>query len=163
MKIAVISDVHDNIWSLDRALRAIREDGADMLLACGDLCAPFVLQAIAEGFEGPVHAVFGNNDGDHLSLARVAQQAGNVTLHGVYGEVPVDGVSVALVHYPEIARRLTTCGEFGAVFYGHSHRAEIRRVDGCVAVNPGELMGRYGRVTYALYDTESGEAVLRDV
>ncbi|MDD3826348.1 MAG: metallophosphoesterase family protein, partial [Anaerolineae bacterium] len=54
MKIAVLSDVHDNIWKLEKLLASLE---ADALVFCGDFCAPFTLAQIAEGFGGPVHVV----------------------------------------------------------------------------------------------------------
>ncbi len=158
MKVAVISDIHDNIWALDRALTDIRRREADALVVCGDLCAPFSLKAIAEGFPGPVHAVFGNNDGDQMLLTRLADGTENVTLHGVFGEFQVDGTPLAVTHYPELGRRLAACGGFRAVFYGHSHRPEVARNGDCLAMNPGELMGRFGTSSYGLYDTDTGTA-----
>ncbi|NPV07853.1 MAG: metallophosphoesterase family protein [Anaerolineae bacterium] len=163
MRVAVISDVHDNIWKLAGVLDNIREDGARALVVCGDLCAPFSLQSMAEGFSGPVHVVFGNNDGDQFLLSRVAARHEHVTLHGVYAELSLDGRLVAVTHYEDIGRRLTASGAFAAVFYGHSHRSELVRRGECVGLNPGEVMGRLGRSTYGLYDTESGQASIHDL
>ena len=163
MKYAVISDIHDNVWSLERVLKAIADEKAETLLVLGDLCAPFTMRDIATGFSGPVHVVFGNNDGDHLLISQVAQKAGNVTLHGPYAELQPDGGPIAMVHYHTIGRRLAASGEFRAVFYGHSHEAEVVQRGSCVSVNPGEVMGRLGHVTFAVYDSLSGKAELRDV
>jgi hypothetical protein len=30
-------------------------------------------------------------------------------------------------------------------------------------INPGEVMGRFGRSTYVLYDTDTGKATLREI
>jgi len=35
MRIAILSDIHDNVWKLAAALEAVRH--ADVLLCCGDL------------------------------------------------------------------------------------------------------------------------------
>ena len=45
MKLAVLSDTHDNIPKLEAALRMMAE--ADAVLHCGDLCSPFVVERIA--------------------------------------------------------------------------------------------------------------------
>jgi len=163
VKLAAISDIHDNVWALERVLQSIADDGAEMLLVLGDLCAPFSLRAIAAGFPGPVHVVFGNNDGDPLLLSDVARQAGNVTLHGPYAELSLEGGMVAMVHYHMIGRRLATAPELRAVFYGHSHEAEVVRRGSCVGVNPGAVMGRAGPPTYALYDSQTADVELRSV
>ena len=112
MIIAVLSDAHDNIWNLADALEKVKAAGAEALIFCGDFCAPFTLTQIGKGFAGPVHCVFGNNDGDPFLLLRNASVVGNVTLHGHYAELTLGGRRIAVNHYPEIARRLAESGEF---------------------------------------------------
>jgi len=163
MRLAIIADVHDNIWSLARVLKAIDEERSKALLVLGDLCAPFTMRAIADAYSGPVHVIFGNNDGDHLHLGEVAAKAGNIELHYFLGELTLGGAKIAIVHYPEVGKRLAASGEFQATFFGHTHVAEVEMICGCLALNPGEVMGRFGRVTYAIYDTETGRAAIREV
>jgi len=155
MLIAVASDVHDNIWNLDRALADMRGRGAQALLFLGDFCAPFTLAQIAEGFAGPVHAVFGNNDGDPFLLATVARKHAHVTLHGLMAELELGGKRVALNHYPQIAQRLAESGAYDAVFSGHDHKRSVQALGRTLWANPGEVMGRFGKPSYGLYDTET--------
>jgi len=154
-KIAIFSDSHDNIWNLEVALRQVQEQGAEVLLHCGDLCAPFVLAQMAESFSGPIHVVFGNNDGDGRLLHTVASQFPHVTLHGIYAELTIGGRRVALIHYPEPARRIAQSGQFDLVCYGHDHRQHWEQVGEGYLVNPGEVMGRYGEPGWGLYDGET--------
>jgi len=163
MKIAVLSDVHDNIWNLAGALEKIRMCGAEVLIFCGDFCAPFTLTQIGQGFAGPVHCVLGNNDGDPRLLLQNALAAGNVTIHGQYAELSLGGRRIAVNHYPEIARRLAESGHFDLVCYGHNHLARVEQVGKTVLANPGEVMGRFGSPTFGLYDCSTGEFALHDV
>lgn len=160
MKIAVVSDIHDNVWQLEKVLNGITEAQADVVLCCGDLCAPFTLKQIADGFSGPVHLVFGNNDGDKWLLTTVAAQAGNVTLHDTLFESVLGTCDVAMVHFPNVARALAASGRYDVVFYGHDHTAAAERVGETWLINPGEVMGRFGATTYAIYDTEADEVDL---
>jgi len=109
MRVAVLSDCHDNIWNLEKVLPRLRQ--ADVAIFCGDFCAPFTLKMLAEGFAGPVHAVLGNNDGDVYLLLRVAKQASNVTLHQSVGELELDGRHLAVVHYPHLGEALALSGK----------------------------------------------------
>jgi len=161
MKIAILSDIHDNIWVLERVLDEI--DTADLLIFCGDFCAPFSLAMVAERFSGPIHCVAGNNDGDQLLLARVANQAGNVTLHGQFAELELAGRRVFVSHYPPIAEGIAACGKYDLVCYGHDHIAANRRLGETLLLNPGEVMGRFDRSTYAIYDTQNHHAELYEV
>jgi putative phosphoesterase len=160
MRIAILSDAHDNIWKLDVVLKQLED--VDALLFCGDLCAPFTLAAIAEGFDGPVHVVFGNNDGDQWLLTRNANRAGNVSLHGMFASLELGGRRIAMTHYPAIAVGMAASGLYDLVCYGHDHERKIERVGECLKVNPGEVMGRFGVSSYALYDTETGQAEIRE-
>jgi uncharacterized protein len=160
MKVAILSDIHDNVWTLATLLDGLE---AEELIFCGDFCAPFTLRQIAEAFAGPVHVVFGNNDGDQLLLARVASQFGHVTLHGHFAELELGGRQVAVTHYPEIGKALARGDTYDLVCHGHSHERVIKRHGRTLRVNPGEVMGRLGASTYAIYDTETGEAEIVDV
>ena len=163
MKIAILSDVHDNIWKLAEVLEDARDAGVRAAIFCGDLCAPFTLKQIGEGIDGPVHAVLGNNDGDVLFLSRIANGMDNVTLHGPFARVQLDGRKVAINHYPPLARDQALSGQYALVCHGHDHEANVERIDGTLLVDPGEVMGRLGKTTYALYDTTTGEAEIREL
>jgi len=93
----------------------------------------------------------------------VATQAGNVTLHGEFAELELGGRVIAATHYPAIAAGLAASDRYDLVCCGHSHRAAEERVGHTLLINPGEVMGRFGRSTYVLYDTHMGEATLREI
>ena len=84
MKIAVISDTHDHLENSDKAIDIINGAGADALIHCGDLCSPFVLDHLA-AFTGPVHMVFGNNEGDRFTIGKVSLEFPNIKIHGELG------------------------------------------------------------------------------
>ena len=157
MRLAILSDTHDHLWVLREALPRIAT--ADLVCHCGDLCSPFIVKHLAEGMAGkPVHIVWGNNEGDIRLMAQIAQARGNVTLHGALAELMVDGVRVALNHYPEIARRLAESGQYDLVCYGHDHQAHQEPVGACLLLNPGEMMGLNGPRSFAFYDTQTRQA-----
>jgi len=155
MRIGILSDIHDNIWALERALNQL--SGCDALFCLGDLCSPFTMLMLGQGFAGPVHVVWGNNDGDKLLLTRQAERAGNVTLHGEIGELELEDRKIAICHYGQVADPLARCGAYDLVCYGHSHRREEKRYGNCLLVNPGEVMGRFGESSCAVYDSGKHE------
>jgi putative phosphoesterase len=160
MKIALFSDSHDQIAHLEAALAAAHAAGAEMLLHGGDLCAPFMLDRLGRGFSGPIHVVLGNNDGDGRLLQTVATQHSHITLHGIYAEIDADGRRLALIHYPEPARRIAQSGHFDLVVYGHNHLKQVETLGQTLLVNPGELFGMNGASTWALYDTTRSDCTL---
>ena len=163
MKIAILSDTHDNVAALARALQGLQT--ADAVLHCGDVCSPFTLKRLAEGMAGkPVHLVWGNNDGDRRMLAEIAAQAGNVTLHGEFADFTLGGLRVAMSHYPAVARAVVASGAYDLVCYGHDHQAHEERRGAALLLNPGELAGVLtGRATWVLLDTVTWEVTWHTV
>lgn len=156
MRIGVLSDSHDNIWKLADAINHLAT--VDVVIHCGDLCAAFVVRKMAEGLGNiPIHIVWGNNDGDPLRISRVASNYSSIQLHGEMAVLDLDGVKIAVNHYPEIASGLADSGQFDLVCYGHDHTAFQEKRGDCLLLNPGELMGMKGRSTIAIYDTENFE------
>ena len=165
MRIAVLSDIHDNVWKLAAALAAIQ--GADELICCGDLCSPFIVHQMARGFAGPIHIVFGNNDGDLYRITANAQKYDHVSLHGELFRGELGGRKIAVNHYDNIGRSLAAAGEFDVVCYGHNHVYDVRRIGKTLAINPGPIMGAAFAAdgsrtdvvsTYVIYDTDSDVA-----
>ena len=154
MRLAVLSDVHDNIWNLEKALKQLAGLGQiDALLFLGDFCAPFSLKQIADAYAGPIHCVPGNNDGDMFLLMTIAAAAGNVTFYNPVGGLTFEGCQVAITHYPEIAAGLAATGKYQAVFSGHTHVFRQQQVGDTLWLNPGEIMGRFGEPSFVVYDT----------
>lgn len=162
MRVAILSDIHDNIWNLAAALHGLAD--AEALICCGDLCSPFVLDQLAEGFAGPIHIVFGNNDGDLFRITAKAGGRGNVHLYGAFYAGELGGRRFAVNHYPDIARSLASSGLYDVVCYGHNHAYSVERVGGVALLNPGALMGydpinRHDNdATFLIYDTARDKA-----
>jgi putative phosphoesterase len=155
MKIAVMSDTHDHLENIEAAIHEISMHAPDMLLHCGDLCAPFVIDRLA-AFNGPVHIVFGNNDGDRFTIAKIARRSPNVTIHGEFGFITTGDGEIAFTHRPEFAHGLASTGAYTAVFHGHTHRHRRERVAGTWLVNPGEIMGLLESPGWILFDLATG-------
>lgn len=156
MRIAIISDTHDNIWKLESAMPNITT--TDIVLHCGDICSPFVIKQMAENLgDKPVHVVWGNNDGDKRLLSQVAQKSGNIHLHGDFVELNIEGTQIALSHYPAIGQALASTNRYDLVCYGHDHTAYDEWVGKTLLLNPGEVMGLNGRSTMAIYTPKDKE------
>ena len=152
MKIAILSDSHDNIWKLAEAMPTLAS--ADAIIHCGDLVAPFMILRLIQGVKGkPIHIVWGNNDGDKVMLTEVAANAANIHLHGDLAEIELGGLKIAMNHYPKIARRLAESAAYDLVCYGHDHTAHEEWIGNTLLLNPGEVMGMKGRSTLAVVDT----------
>jgi hypothetical protein len=159
MRIAILSDIHDNVLKLEAALQ--RLEGADALLCCGDLCSPFIIDQLGLGFSGPIHIVFGNNDADHYRMTMKLRNYPHITLHGEFADLQLDGKRFALNHYDNLGRAIAASNIYDVVCYGHNHQYEVAREGKSLRINPGAIMGAMftgGQAktlpsTFALYDT----------
>lgn len=182
MKIAVLSDIHDNVWKLEAALGKLRKLKPEALICCGDLCSPFIVGLLKDkekGLPGPIHIVFGNNDAD---LYRITQQAvqDEVIFYGELAELVVQhgrllplkgadpaipGKRIAVNHFNYLARPMAASGKYDVVFYGHNHQHRHERFGQIDVINPGTIMG-YNPLadadkkdiasTFLIYDTAGG-------
>ena len=162
MRVAIISDIHDNVWNLSEALEGIKN--TDAMIVCGDLCSPFVVAQLAEGFTGPIHIVFGNNDADLYRITNVAGKYGHVHLHGELYQGELGGKRFAANHYNNISQPLSESGRYDVVCYGHNHSFKIESKRDALVINPGTIMG-YNPVskqdvpaTLVIYNTEEHRA-----
>ncbi len=165
MKIAVISDIHDNIWNLQKALAMPGLQATEAMLCCGDLCSPFVIHLLGRAYSGPIHIVLGNNDGDVAAIIGNSKKYSNIHIHGEYFRSTLGEITLAMNHYPDKARAIAENGGFDIVCYGRNHTVvDDEMVNGTLLINPGAIMGYHGGelrdipATYLLLDTDLPKA-----
>ena len=163
MIIAIMSDSHDHIDNIRKALKIVKKEHVEMIIHCGDFVAPFMLKEL-ENAGVPVHGVFGNNDGDQYLLTRMSiLDLNNITLHGIIGEVDADGFHIQFTHDQRIAEGLAAAGHNDMVCFGHTHDYTKRQVNGTILLNPGEIMGKEGSPGFCIVDTETSEITRMDL
>jgi putative phosphoesterase len=185
LKLGIVSDVHGNIESLDRALALMGV--VDEVLCAGDLVSGFRFSndVVARLREVGARVVLGNHDldvlGPHGERVRESASTDRELLRWL-GEQPVrldtrvNGRRLTMFHaapeapfeyvYAETPR-MRGWADLGAdfVIYGHTHYALAQREGGTVVVNPGSAGQprdpRNGfRSSFAVLDTQSGEVRL---
>lgn len=157
MKIAIFSDVHDNLVRWSEAAETIKDQGITIGVCCGDVQSVDTLKVIAESFE-ELYLCFGNADYTlPMSTGLIPE---NVKWFSEVGEFTLDGKDYALVHNDQVAKALAESGKYDIVLYGHTHTPWEKIVGKTKLLNPGEISGRYGRPSFAILDTETLEARL---
>src|SRR5438874_9174910 len=94
MRIAVLSDTHSRLQTIETALQSVRERGIDLILHCGDIEDASAVE-LFRGFT--VHFVFGNCDHDRREL-RAAMKKIGAHPHEPYGLLELDGKQIGWVH-----------------------------------------------------------------
>ncbi len=157
MRIAILSDSHDHIPHLVRAVARANQEKAEILIHCGDLISPFMLKRLHD-FKGQVHLIYGNNTGDqHLISTRCATIFDNITHHGLQGEITAAGKRICFIHYPHTGRALAGTGTYDIVCCGHNHKSGAEAVGDCLLINPGDLLGAEDKPGFMLLDTTTME------
>jgi len=163
MQVAIISDIHDHIGNLRTALKMTKE--ADVLICCGDLCSPFIVKELGEGFpDRDIHIVFGNNDGDLFRITNKSNEYPNMKLHGEFVELDLGGKKFGISHFDNIGRAMSESEVYDVICFGHNHQFEISKNGDTLIINPGEIMGGLtGDATFVIYDTDKDEAKRLDL
>ena len=160
MKLAIISDSHDNLPNIYKALDYLKKQGIKTIIHCGDVCAPAALREFAKNFSGQIHLVYGNVDGDHEGFEKFVKEFGNIKIYGEVGELELEGKKIAFTHRPEAAKELAKTAKYNLVFYGHNHKPWEEKIGKTKLLNPGTLAGMFYKATFAVYDTKTEKAEL---
>ena len=160
MLIGLISDTHDNLPMVDKAVKRLNEEKVELVLHAGDYVSSFVILRF-KGLKARLIGVFGNNDGDHELLKKRFNENKALEIRGSFAEMTVDRLKIALLHgsEEELLAALIDSGGFDVIVHGHIHKAEVYQKCKTLIVNPGEVCGYLtGRSTIALLDTVKREA-----
>jgi len=92
----------------------------------------------------------------------MAEDAGNLELHGQFADLAIDNKRFAINHYPDIARGLSQSDQYDVVCYGHDHVLHEEQIGKTQLLNPGEIMGRLGKRTFMIYDTVNRDVTITE-
>ena len=151
--IGVVSDTHDHLPSIERAVQVFNERAVDFVIHAGDIVSPFTARVFQE-LQAPLVGIFGNNDGDWIHLQEFFKNIG--TFHADPYMNEIGGARIAVTHVPGLVPSLAALHD--VVIYGHTHEVEIRS-NGALIINPGECCGYLsGRHTVAMLSLEEMKA-----
>ncbi len=160
MLIGIISDTHDNLPMIEKAIKRLNKENVALVLHAGDYVSPFVIPKF-KALNAKLIGVLGNNDGDHEFLKKRFSECTKCEVRGRFAEIIAEGFKIALLHgdETELLKALSNCGGFDAVVHGHSHAKVSRKNGKTLIVNPGEVCGYLsGKATIALLDTAKRDA-----
>jgi len=143
-----MSDTHDCLPLIDKAVKKLQEEKVELVLHAGDYVSPFVIPHF-KPFKGKFVGVFGNNDGDHEFLKRRFAEFG-LEIRGEFAEVKIEGLRIALLHggepggppgASELLKSLISSECYDVIVHGHVHEAKAYRKGKTLTINPGEVCG----------------------
>ncbi len=139
--IGIISDSHDDLASIRKAVEFFNKKQVKVVLHAGDLISPFTVRAFKE-LNSKLYFVFGNNDGDRVTLVKRFEEIDAISC-GDFGDLTIDGLHIALLHGTDetLVKALAKSGDFDVVIRGHTHEPGVRILEGTLIINPGECSG----------------------
>ena len=161
MIVGIMSDSHDHLPRIQRAVDEFKKAGAGAIIHAGDFIAPMTFDCL-RGVNMPFFAVFGNNDGEQHFLRERYAPLGTICER--YCKAEIGGLRFMITHGDDVIDSLARSGDYDVVVYGHTHKVDIRMVGPALVVNPGELCGWCsGKATAALLDTGTRDVTIIDI
>lgn len=163
MKIAILSDTHNQIENLERALNHLRRENIYTLVHCGDFTDPDMLRVLY-GFH--VIAVFGNGDYASGLIRQTLLEQNHNNWVGLVFSGELGGVRLAVTHghIPGKADELVRSGQYQYVFIGHSHLHHDIPINNTRLINPGALGGKKVEPRqFCILDLKNGEVQFIEV
>ena len=140
MIIGIMSDTHDRVPYIKKAIERLKEERVKLVLHAGDYVSAFTAKPYAE-LDVPLIGVFGNNCAETELLKRVYAEVG-CDLRGYFTEVEADGLRIALLHgHRKQDINKANSGDYDVIVRGHTHRSSISEEKGTLVINPGEVCG----------------------
>jgi putative phosphoesterase len=134
MLLGVISDTHDNLIKINKAVRFFNKKKISYVLHLGDYVAPFSC-AILNQLNCPWQGVFGNNDGEKDGLLKISE--GKITAPPL--RITLNNKKITLVHDINTIKIEKENAEI--ILFGHTHKIEIKKNKNTLLLNPGECCG----------------------
>lgn len=154
MLIGVLSDTHDNTDNVKKAVKIFNRSKVDLVVHAGDITSPFAFKPL-EKLKSDFVGIFGNNDGDVLSL----QEHSGGRLYKQPYLFEFDGKKIILIHEHHLVEALADSGHYDIVIFGHTHKPLVRKKGATLVVNPGETGSQlYGKATVVIVDLKAMEA-----
>ena len=159
MKIGVISDSHDRLPPLRRAVALFGRLKVGAIFHAGDFVAPFAARLLGpDVLTMPLHCVYGNNDGERAGLKALLPDLVDGPL-----TVKLHGRTIVMHHFIDWLKPADRAAA-DVIITGHTHSVVNERNNGKLLLNPGECCGWVNdRCTVALLDLETLTAEIIEV
>lgn len=159
MKVAIVSDIHDNLENLKKFLEYCKKQKIDSCFCCGDVTNIETVNYFSRGFKGDIFLVRGNmeifEDGEIENIK-------NIQYFGRIANFNYDGYRIGMCHEPFLIEKVLEKNP-QIIFYGHTHKPWIENRGEVKTVNPGTLAGMFQSGTFAFWDTKKSKLELKRV
>lgn len=149
MKIAIMSDLHDNEVYARAFSVYCQKNKIEAILCCGDVTNDDTLITL-NSINIPIYLIRGNADNFDDSIFSALE---NISYLGRTGEVSLDNKKIGLCHEPYYIENLLPKNYY-IIFYGHTHKPWIESKNKTHIMNPGTLGGFSSPSTFATWEMD---------
>jgi|Deesub1362B_J571_1020462.scaffolds.fasta_scaffold00004_424 hypothetical protein len=141
MKLGALSDTHDNMQAITRAVEIFNEEKVDLVLHGGDHIAPFTVNWMSN-LNMKVIGVKGNLDAEFNLLSQKYSE-NNWEFYRHSAVIEAEGKKIILLHGVDenVVNAIIKSGNYDIVIRGHLHRVINEKVGETLHFSPGEACG----------------------
>lgn len=159
--IGIMSDSHENMEAISRAVSFFNQKNVERVLHAGDIISPSTWHEFRH-LNCPMDLVFGNNDRQKEYLKDKFRGKG--TFYGFRMEKKIEGKLILMVHEPYRIHSKEASQKYDCIIFGHTHETLIQHKGKTLIINPGETCGwTTGHSTVALLDLTEMSAELCEI
>jgi putative phosphoesterase len=155
MKIAILSDTHNHLANLQKALQIIENEDIQTIVHCGDVTTAEIASILSPH---KVILTFGNGDFASGQIRDTLLRMNPESFAGTVFQGEIGGLRIAVTHGHLIPtfQNLLNSQQFDFLFFGHSHRREDRLQGKTHLINPGAIGGlRKEERSFCILDTQN--------
>ena len=130
VKIGILSDSHDDLAAIAKAVELFNAEGVVQVLHAGDIVSPFTFE-LFRGFRRRSGGSSATTTGTGCSCASARPVCCSPAAHR-----DARRAARGFVHEPPLVKALARSGDFDIVVYGHTHVPEVQREGATLVVNP---------------------------
>jgi len=140
MKIGIISDSHDDIESIDKAIDLFNQNFVTHVFHAGDYIFPGIIARFQDlKKEIKFYGVRGNNDGELLGIINQFNQLKNAEFLNEFGRITLQDKEIGIYHGTnrKLVESLQDSQIFDVLILGHTHIKMHKKYGRTIIINPG--------------------------
>lgn len=167
MKAGIISDTHDDLESVRKAISIFNGRRVEIVIHAGDYVFPGIVEEFRKLQGARLAGVLGNNDGEKFGLLKKFGEIGG-ELKPEFAELELGGLRAGVYHGTDekLREAAIRSGLYDVFVHGHTHVKRNERVGKTLVLNPGTTRRGFPKMdggfedepAVIIFDTAAGKA-----
>ena len=166
MLIGIISDTHENMTAIQKAVEIFNSKNVSLVIHAGDIISPITFNYFSK-LKSKIYLVFGNNDGEKKMLKEKYSQIGLIQEPPLEFELKDNDKTIKFIVFhtpPQNLEELASSNKYDYIIYGHTHKKDLRKIGNTTIINPGEAGGwLFNNKSIVLLDTKENKVEFVDI